>query len=332
DWEMVCHFLEGDPDRPIVVGRVYNGDDVFREKLPHAKDRSSLTSATSPTRDTANEIRFEDAAGRERIFMRAPKDMNIRVANDQTQHVGRSNTWRVENDESVEIGGDADWSIGGACQPSVEHDQTWEVSGNRKKDVGKCDSNAVKGNHELKIGGDDEIEVYTDCSVLAENLEEQIGGSVTEKYEEKETVDAGADMTLEITGLYEQTMKGDKTESIVDDRIEKITASHHVEATTGECQLRVDKDRICTVGGMVKVSCKKELTLTGAIKMETKSATGKWQGDVDLTLMVKGIEDGDGPPTYITMKDDNIEMYAKKAIVINIAGAAKHDSQEAALN
>jgi type VI secretion system secreted protein VgrG len=332
DWEVVCHFLEGDPDRPMVVGRVYNGDDVFREKLPHAKDRSSLTSATSPSRDSANEIRFEDASGVERIFMRAPKDMNIRVSNDQTQTVGNNNTWRVENNETLDVGGNAEWTIGGACQPAVENNQTWKVTGNREKKIGKSDSNAVAGDHKLTIGGNQEIEVYGDMNVMADNLTEEFGANVTEKYKEKHSVEVGCDMSLKIGGLYEQMITGDKTEAIIADRKENIGASHTILAQDGECQMRVDKDRLCTVGGLLKVHCKEILTLTGAQKMETQSKTGKWMGDVDLMLIVKGIDDGGGKGTYITMKDGNIEMYAKNTITINIASGAKHDSGKSALN
>ena len=86
------------------------------------------------------------------------------------------------------------------------------------------------------------------------------------------------------------------------------------------------------MGGLLKVHCKEILTLTGAQKMETQSVTGKWNGNVDLMLIVQDIDDGGGKGTYITMKDGNIEMYAKNTITINIAASAKHDSGKSALN
>ena len=330
DWEMVVHYLEGDPDRPIVVGRVFNGDDVFREKLPHAKDRSSLTSATSPSRDSANEMRFEDAAGIERIFLRAPKDLNINVANDQTQTVGNNNTWVVENDETVDVSGNADWEIGARCEPSIQNNQSWEVGGDRSKKIGKGDNNAVGGDHQLKIGGNQEITVYTDLNTTADNLEEKVTGNVTEKYKEKLSLEVGEDMQLTISGSYTQTVKGDKTEATVQDRKETITASHTI--TCGdETQMRVDKDRKSTIGGGLKISCKEILTLTGAERIETQSKTALWKGDVDLMLIVRET-DGAGKGTYITFKDGAIEMWAPKNIVINISGSANHDSGQAAMN
>src|SRR5262249_12349836 len=59
-WEVLCQFLEGDPDRPVVLGRVYNAEDTFPAKLPDEKTHSALKSLSSPTRDATNEIPFTD--------------------------------------------------------------------------------------------------------------------------------------------------------------------------------------------------------------------------------------------------------------------------------
>src|SRR6185436_14684284 len=79
-WEVLVHFQEGDPDRPIILGRVYNPLDQFPDVLPLHKTRSSLRSMVSPGRQGNNEIRFDDNAGAQQILVQAWKDQNVVVA------------------------------------------------------------------------------------------------------------------------------------------------------------------------------------------------------------------------------------------------------------
>ena len=323
DWEMVVHFMEGDPDRPIVVGRVFNGDDVFREKLPYAKDRSSLTSATSPTRDSANEIRFEDAAGMQRIFQRAPKDMNLRIAGHQTSRVGSSNTRVIENDESVQIGGDADWDIGGRMEMSIGNDQTWSVAGDRIMKIGKGDANAIGTDHELKISGDYEQEVFNDVNYGSDNLKEELNGALTQKFKQKHTTEIGGEMTLKIAGALEQTCKSGKSEQNTKDRTEEIGAGHSIKADR-EIQWRCDKTRTTTVTGSLEAKCPKHLTLTGAERFRMKSKTAEWTADTELYLIVSDGAAGESGSneSWISMKNGVVEVKAVENVTFFHGSAA----------
>ncbi len=98
--EVVVEFLEGDPDRPLVTGSVYNGHNPPPLDLPGEKTKSTLRSNSSPGGGGFNELRFEDAAGEEEIFLHAQKDFNIVVENDKTQQVGGNETLLVEKDRS----------------------------------------------------------------------------------------------------------------------------------------------------------------------------------------------------------------------------------------
>src|SRR4029079_7622412 len=66
--EVVIDFLEGDPDRPLIVGRVYHGQNVPPYGLPAERTKSTIKSSTSPGRSGSNELRFEDKAGSEEIY------------------------------------------------------------------------------------------------------------------------------------------------------------------------------------------------------------------------------------------------------------------------
>lgn len=318
DWEMVVHYLEGDPDRPIIIGRVYNAEDPFSEQIPHGKDRSGLMSRTSPDRDTANEIRFEDLAGLQRLMMRTPKDMNIRVANDQTSRVGRSNTRSIGNDETVEISGDATWDIGGRMEPSVGGNQEWKVQGDRTKKVGAGESCAIGGDHELTITGEHKIEVFADVNFGANNLTETFEANCTEKYETKHTTELSMDMTFTVGAALTVKCDAGYSEQVTSDLTETIKTSQSVDAG-GQVQLRCDRTRTLEVGGSLMATCLKHFTMTGAEQFRMRSKTADWIAGVELHLKVN---DGEGNESFISMKDECVWMKAMNDINITIGGSA----------
>ncbi|SIO30987.1 type VI secretion system tip protein TssI/VgrG [Vannielia litorea] len=87
--EVVVEFLEGDPDKPLVTGCVYNGKNEVPYELPKHKTRSTFKSDTHQGRGF-NELRFEDEKGREEIFVHAQLDHNTKVLNHQTTRVDRT--------------------------------------------------------------------------------------------------------------------------------------------------------------------------------------------------------------------------------------------------
>jgi uncharacterized protein involved in type VI secretion and phage assembly len=86
--EVVVQFLDGDPDRPLVTGCVYNGDNAPPLKLPAHKTQSVIRTNSSPTSGGYNELRFEDHAGHEEIALRAQRDLNELVLRHHTLRVG----------------------------------------------------------------------------------------------------------------------------------------------------------------------------------------------------------------------------------------------------
>ncbi|MBM4376129.1 MAG: type VI secretion system tip protein VgrG [Deltaproteobacteria bacterium] len=318
DWEVLVHFLEGDPDRPVVLGRVYNGDDVFPEKLPHAKDRSALTSLESPGRKTGNGIRFEDAAGLERLFVRAPKDMNVFVGNDQRQSVGNAATSVVENDETVSVGGDSTWKIGENHTPSIGANQSWSVGGNRTKKVGLGDANSIGGDHHLEIGADHELKVFSDVNYAADELKETIGGQLLEEFKEKHTTQVGGAMEFTIEGELTQRAKGSKSEQTTRNRTEKITGSHAITAET-ELQLRCFTERKTTVKGSLEARSGRLLALTGAEEHRQLSRTGTWEATDDLTLVVS---DGTGQESSVVMSKGTITLRTTGDVTIEATSSA----------
>jgi type VI secretion system secreted protein VgrG len=94
---LVC-FLDGDPDRPLVIGAIYNSQQTVPYTLPDEQTKSTMKSNSSKGGGGFNEIRFEDKKDSEEIFVNAQKDMNVTVGNDQMEHVVHARQVFVQKD------------------------------------------------------------------------------------------------------------------------------------------------------------------------------------------------------------------------------------------
>ncbi|MFC3570114.1 type VI secretion system Vgr family protein [Paracoccus simplex] len=116
--EVVVEFLEGDPDKPLVTGNVFNGKNGVPYELPKHKTRSTFRTNTHQGKGF-NELRFEDQKGEEEIFVHAQKDMNLEILNDRAKEVGRNQAEVVGHDKSIEVGGDHDELVSGNMSIAV---------------------------------------------------------------------------------------------------------------------------------------------------------------------------------------------------------------------
>ncbi|ASN14767.1 type VI secretion system Vgr family protein [Pantoea ananatis] len=98
--EVVVDFINGDPDRPLIIGRVYNEASMPPWALPAAATQMGFLSRSKDgTADTANALRFEDKAGEEHLWIQAQKNMDTNVKNDETHSVGGERSHYVAKNE-----------------------------------------------------------------------------------------------------------------------------------------------------------------------------------------------------------------------------------------
>jgi type VI secretion system secreted protein VgrG len=117
--EVIVSFIEGDPDRPIITGRVYHGTNTPPYSLPDQKTKSTFKSKSSPDSDGVNEIRFEDKAGEEQLFIHAEKVLDHRSKGKSREFVGGSRHMIVAGDQYEKVGADKHLTVKGEHNEKV---------------------------------------------------------------------------------------------------------------------------------------------------------------------------------------------------------------------
>jgi len=143
--EVIVEFLEGNPDRPIITGRVYNAQAKPPYDLPGNKTMSTLKSNSSKGGDGFNEIRFEDKKGEEQIYVHAEKNLDIRIKNDRFETVGNNRHLHVEKDKFEHVDNNRSETVDADHQEKIGKDRHLTVKGKEAKEVDKSLSLTVKG-------------------------------------------------------------------------------------------------------------------------------------------------------------------------------------------
>ncbi len=162
--EVVVSFLEGDPDRPLVTGCVYNGDNPVPYALPENQTRTTIKTQSSPKAVGFNELRFEDKKDSEEVFLQAQKDLNVTVLNNATEKVKKDRTVTVEEGNDVFTVSKGDWTTSvatGNATHGVKGNSTVTIEGNSDETVSGNLTINVTGNVTIKATGSVAIESGT---------------------------------------------------------------------------------------------------------------------------------------------------------------------------
>ncbi len=134
--EVIIEFLEGDPDRPLVTGRVYNADQTPPYALPANKTRSTFMSLSSPGGGGYNELRFEDKKSSEQIFLNAQRNFDLRVKNDHFATVVGENHSITTSAQYTKVGGDSHQTFGADLNQKITGTHSVQAAENWQQKVG----------------------------------------------------------------------------------------------------------------------------------------------------------------------------------------------------
>jgi len=157
--EVIVTFIEGDPDRPIIIGSVYNGTHTPPYTLPDEKTKSTIKSESTIGGGGFNEIRFEDKKGEEEVFIHAQKDHNIVVENNRSATVGANDSVGVGGDRSLSVSGNETIEVTGSCTRTIHAGETLRVEQGRNVAVTDGEAQNIQGGRGVEIDGDDRLTV-----------------------------------------------------------------------------------------------------------------------------------------------------------------------------
>src|SRR5437870_6641999 len=230
--EVIVDFLEGDPDEPIITGRVYNAEQMPPYALP-----ANMTQTGTKTRSTKggdpsnfNEIRFEDKKGSEQLFIHAEKNQDIEVEKDETHWVGHDRTRLVDNDETVTVKRDK--------LETIERNKTLHTVGNHSENidgamsitVSKTLTESVMINYSESVGGAMELTVGAGLAVtVGAAMSEGVGGAKSESIGASKTVSIGENETVQVGKDSTRHVKGKQTLEVEKDLMESVGGKYNCE-------------------------------------------------------------------------------------------------------
>ncbi|MEZ4298389.1 MAG: type VI secretion system tip protein TssI/VgrG, partial [Polyangiaceae bacterium] len=254
--EVIVDFLSGDPDRPVIVGRVYTGLQTTPYKLPDNKTQSGWKSRSSPGGggDNYNEIMFEDRKGQELVRMQAERNLDKLVKHDETVKIGHDRTKLVQHDDALTVGRDR--------TKLVENDEALTIGNDRTKLV-KNDEKVTIGNDRTKLVQNDEnVTIGRDRKKLVQNDESlTIGNDRMKVVQNDEKVTIGRDRTKLVQNDQQETIGQNRTRVV--GRDEKVSIGNdrtrHVE---NDESISIGNDRQKRVKGNEVVNIGRDLVQT----------------------------------------------------------------------
>ena len=254
--EVIVSFLEGDPDRPTITGRVYNGQNMPPYSLPDGKTRRGNTTKTHKG-GGYNEMTMDDTAGAEQLRLNAMYNMNSNVNNDQTLDVG--------NNQSENVGVDRARTVGNNETVSVGVNQDTTIGTNKSTKVGTNHTETVGSNQSISVGSSQSTSIGSTQSISVGSMKnETVGMMSNEMVGIAKTTNVGAVNSI-ISGAMMNTAVGFMSTEQVG-LTKKITVGSKFEISCGGSKLTMDAGgKVTITGSEFNFSASGPVKINGAI-------------------------------------------------------------------
>ncbi|WP_256750117.1 type VI secretion system tip protein TssI/VgrG [Mesorhizobium sp. Mes31] len=300
--EVIVDFIEGDPDLPIITGRVYNASQMPPYGLPGNATQSGWKSNSSKGGGGYNELMFEDKAGSELVNFQAQKDHNLLIKHDRTKLVQHDQSDRIDHDAKHSVGHNLDEDVGNNKTVKVGVDQTTNIGSNDTETVGANRSLTVGSNETISIGSNSTetigsnhsqtVGIVQTVTVGAARIDtvgasetRSVGGPQTNTIGASRSVtvgvaqshDIGADDSWNIGAAQTVTVGAGQTVKIADDQSTEIDGARtakiakddateiggdHMLKITGDSAVKTDKNSTLTAAKKIAIDAGDELILS----------------------------------------------------------------------
>jgi type VI secretion system secreted protein VgrG len=284
--EVVVDFLEGDPDQPLITGRVYNADQMPPWELPaNATQSGFLTRSTKGGHyGTANALRFEDKKGEEQLWLRAEKDQLTEVEHDEdkwvgndrrktidrdeTNHIKRDRTETVDRDETITVHNNRTETVDGHEKITVHKTRTEEVDGNETITIHSNRGERVDHNEQISIGDNRTEDVGKSEQIsIGQNQSLHVGANRSKSVGSSETVKIGTSWSINVGSFKTETIAMASMQSVGLGRMENVGLGY---------SLNVGAMMVTVVGQSKTEQIGKTLSITAAEKVEIVCGSSKF--------------------------------------------------------
>ncbi len=246
--EVLVQFLDGNPDRPLITGRVYNAANMPPWELPAHQTQTGILTRSSQGGgyENANALRFEDKKGSEEVWLHAEKNQRIEVEHDESHWVGHDRNKVIDHDELVQ----------------VKHDRFNNIDVNHTEKIGSNHTETIGANHKQTIGKNQAIKI-------GKNLTETVGMANIQNVGLAKIANIGLGYAINVGAGYSVNVGG--------------LANFVVGGAFNE---QVGKSRGISAGDNVTVNAGKTMSLTGVDKITANGKEVFIEGSTKLVLAV----------------------------------------------
>jgi len=317
--EVIVDFLEGDPDQPIIVGRVYNAGQMPPFGMPGGAMISGVKSNSTKGGGGFNEISLNDTKGTELINIHAQYDQQKKVEHDERVNVGNDRTEQVGHDEKITIGNSRTEKVGVNETITIGSNRTESVGANEKISIGSNRTETVGANEmvtialtrthnvgvndmlnvgvaqEITVGGLQALTVgavrtktvgASETATVGANQTTSVGANQTINIGANQNITIGANQSVNISAALSETIGGDHSGNVSGGRTTSIGKDDSL--TVGKSFTITATDQITLSTGDASILMKKDGTITITGKDITIKGSGKITGNADGNIILKG--------------------------------------------
>ncbi|HYP84227.1 type VI secretion system Vgr family protein [Variovorax sp.] len=287
--EVIVDFLNGDPDRPVIVGRVYN-DDQPKPFDSHTQSGFRTRSTPGGSAANCNELRFDDKKGSEQVYLHAEKNQDISVENDETHTVGHDRAKTIDNDETTLVKHDRTETVGNNETITVGVDRTESVGSNETISIGANRTESVGSNETISIGANRSENVAANETIgIGANRSITVGASETATVALQRTHTVGVNETITVGAAQEVTVGAMQAITVGANQTTSVGINRSVSVGSN-LSTDVGSDESRSVGGGRTTSVGKddELTVAKNLKISAGDSISIVTGSASITMKKDG--------------------------------------------